>query len=133
MREGSRANTLLLELLLVILFFMLAATTIVELYGAAKLKSTQAEACNEAMLRAENIAEAVYASENPDAVLGELGFVKTDNGWELTGNGYVLLAAPSAEETEAGTLRMIGITGRVNEKDMFTLPTTRYIPKEAAQ
>ena len=39
MREGGRANALLVELLLVILFFMLSATTIVELFAGAKHKT----------------------------------------------------------------------------------------------
>ena len=34
MKEGSRANSLLVELLLVIFFFMLGATTLVELFAA---------------------------------------------------------------------------------------------------
>ena len=47
MREGSRANALLVELLLVILFFMLGASVLVQVFASSRHKSIQArvEAC----------------------------------------------------------------------------------------
>ena len=49
MREGHRANALLVELLLVILFFMLGSTTLVQIFADAKHKSMQARAMNVAI------------------------------------------------------------------------------------
>ena len=69
MREGGRANALLVELLLVILFFMLSATTIVELFAGAKHKTVQARATSEAIMEAQNIADDLYGADDPDAVL----------------------------------------------------------------
>ena len=42
MKEGSRANALLVELLLVIFFFMIAAAILVQVFADAKLKSRTA-------------------------------------------------------------------------------------------
>ena len=57
MREGSRANALLVELLLVIFFFMVSAAILAQVFADAKLKSRTAHATNAAMLEAQNIAE----------------------------------------------------------------------------
>ena len=39
MKEGGRANALLVELLLVIFFFMISAAILVQVFADAKLKS----------------------------------------------------------------------------------------------
>ena len=67
MKEGSRANALLVELLLVIFFFMISAAILVQVFADAKLKSRTAHATNASMLEAQNIAEDLYAAEDPDA------------------------------------------------------------------
>ena len=69
MKEGSRANALLVELLLVIFFFMLGVTVLVELFAGAKHKTLQARAMNTAVMEAENIADDIYGADDPDAVL----------------------------------------------------------------
>ena len=57
MKERSRANTLLIELLLVIFFFMCSAGILVQVFANAKLKSKEAHVINASMLEAEKIAE----------------------------------------------------------------------------
>ena len=57
MKEGSRANALLVELLLVIFFFMISAAVLVQVFADAKLKSRTAHATNATMLEAQNIAD----------------------------------------------------------------------------
>lgn len=132
MREGHRANALLVELLLVIFFFMLGATTLVELFAGAKHKSLQAKATNFAIMEAENIADDLYGSDDPDATLANLGFTSENGVWTLTAKDYTLQVTQSEEETEAGSLRTFTVTGTGDGKQLFSLPSTRYLPKEVS-
>ncbi len=132
MREGHRANALLVELLLVILFFMLGATTLTELFAGAKHKSLQARATNNSMMEAENIADDLYGAEDPEATLQALGFTREGEAWKLTQDGYTLTVSRQDEEMEAGTLRTYTISSFGDGQDLFSLPSTRYIPKEVS-
>ena len=132
MKEGGRANALLVELLLVIFFFMISAAILVQVFADAKLKSRTAHATNASMLEAQNIAEDLYATENPDAVLASYGFKAEGDGWVLEKDGYLLKITASNEETDSGLLRTYNISGIEGEKTLLTLPSTRYIPKEVS-
>ena len=132
MREGSRSNALLIELLLVIFIFMIAAAILVQIFADAKLKSRTAAATNASMLDAQNIAEELYATDNPDAVLADYGFTAENGGWVLQKDGYLLKVELREEESEAGTLRTYDISGIEGDKTLLTLPSTRYIPKEVS-
>ena len=132
MKEGSRANALLVELLLVIFFFMISAAILVQVYADAKLKSKTAHATNFSMLEAQNVAEDLYSAEDPDAVLAEYGVTADDEGWTVEKDGYQLKVTLKVEETDAGTLRTYSISGLEGDKTLITLPSTRYIPKEVS-
>ena len=132
MKEGSRANALLVELLLVIFFFMLAAATLVQIFADAKLKSRTAHATNASMLEAQNVAEDLYGSDDPEAVLKEHGFTAQDGSWVLEKDGYLLKVTERNEETESGLLRTYDVSGVEGDKTLLTLPSTRFIPKEVS-
>ena len=141
MKEGSRANALLVELLLVIFFFMIAAAILVQVFADAKLKSKTAYATNASMLEAQNIAEDLYATDSPVAVLDDYGFTEKDGIWELKRDGYLLRITSRDEETDSGILRTFDVsgveiihdqTGTEKEKVLLTLPSTRYVPKEVS-
>ena len=132
MKEGSRANALLVELLLVIFFFMISAAVLVQVFADAKLKSRTAHATNATMLEAQNIAEDLYASEDPDAVLTGYGFIAEGDAWVLQKEGYQLKVTFREEETASGTLKTYDVAGIEGEKTLLTLPSTRFIPKEVS-
>ena len=132
MKQRSRANALLVELLLVIFFFMISAAILVQVFADAKLKSRTARATNFSMLEAQNIAEDLYATDDPDAVLAEYGFTADGDGWILKKDGYELQVSLTNEETESGTLRTYNVSGLEKDKVLLTLPSTRYIPKEVS-
>ena len=132
MKEGSRANALLVELLLVIFFFMISAAILVQVFADAKLKSRTAHATNASMLEAQNIAEDLYATDSPVAVLDDYGFNEKDGIWTLEKDGYLLKVTVSEEETEAGVIRTCEVSGIEGEKTLLTLPSTRDIPKEVS-
>ena len=132
MKEGSRANALLVELLLVIFFFMLSSAILVRIYGDAKLKSRTAYATNATMLEAQNIAEDLYAADDAEAVMAKYGFTAKDGGWVLEKDGYSLKITYSEKETTSGVLRTYAISGLEGENTLLTLPSTRFIPKEVS-
>ena len=132
MKEGSRANALLVELLLVIFFFMISAVILVQVFADAKLKSRTAHATNDSMLEAQNIAEDLYAANDPDAVLTSYGFMAQDSGWVLEKDGYLLKVTLREEETASGILRTYDVSGVEGENTLLTLPSTRFIPKEVS-
>ena len=132
MKEGGRANALLVELLLVIFFFMISAAILAQVFADAKLKSRTAQATNSAMLEGQNIAEDLYGADDPEAVLNEYGFAEKDGVWVLEKKGYILQVTPKNEETETGTLRTYEVAGIEGDKTLITLPSTRFIPKEVS-
>ncbi len=132
MRDGHRGNALLVELMFVIFFFMLGAMTLTQLFGDAKHKSLQARATNVSVMEAENVADDLYAAEDPEAKLQELGFERNGEGWMLNKDGYTLTVVRKDEDTEAGTLRTFVISSYGDGKDLFSLPSTRYYPKEVS-
>ena len=132
MKEGSRANALLVELLLVIFFFMISAAILVQVFADAKLKSKTAHATNYSMLEAQNIAEDLYSTEEPDAVLAGYGFTADEEGWILEKDGYQLKVALKEEKTASGILRTYSVSGVEGDRTLITLPSTRFIPKEVS-
>ena len=132
MKEGSRANALLVELLLVIFFFMISAAILVQVFADAKLKSRTAHATNASMLEAQNIAEDLYAAEDPDAVLNAYGLAEKDGAMILEKDGYFLKVTVREQETESGVLKTYDVSGVEGDKTLLTLPSTRFIPKEVS-
>ena len=57
MKQRSRANALLIELVLVIFFFMLGSTVLVRLFADARHRTIQARATNVSMAAAQNVVE----------------------------------------------------------------------------
>ena len=141
MKEGSRANALLVELLLVIFFFMISAAILVQVFADAKLKSRTAHATNASMLEAQNVAEDLYMAETPDTVLKDYGFNEKDGAWVLEKDGYELRVTILEEETDSGVLRKCDVSGveithdqsgAEKETTLLTIPSTRFIPKEVS-
>ena len=69
MKQRSRANALLIELVLVIFFFMLGSTVLVRLFADARHRTIQARATNVSMAAAQNVAEELYGAEDPEGWL----------------------------------------------------------------
>ena len=76
MKQRSRANALLIELVLVIFFFMLGSTVLVRLFSDAKHKTVQARATNESIAIGQNIAEELYGAEDPEEWLAANGLCR---------------------------------------------------------
>ena len=132
MREGGRANALLVELLLVILFFMLGASVLVQVFAGSRHKSIQAQAMSLSINDAQNLAEDLYGAEDPEAFLAGAGYEHVDGKWVRKAEKYQISVTAGTQETEAGMLRTYMISAEGDGTELFTLPTTRYIPKEVS-
>ena len=66
------------------------------------------------------------------AILKELGFSEGDGVWTLEETEYTLTVLQKEEETEAGILRTFTVSATGDGKDLFSLPSTRYLPKEVS-
>ncbi len=130
MKENGRVNALLVELLIVLLFFMLASTTLMEIFGAAKLNSSRAGASNAALMQAQNVAEQLYAADDVEQALEALGFAKEDEDWCLNSGEYELIASYLYTQDNAGVLRQVELTAMYHGEVLFTLPATRYVSGE---
>lgn len=132
MREGHRANALLVELLLVIFFFMIGSATLVQVFANARLKSIEAQATSKAMVEAQNLAESLYGSDHPDSVIEAYGFSFSPDSdtWIHEEKEYTMFVREESEETESGTLRSYRISVEAKGKELLSIPSTRFIPKE---
>jgi hypothetical protein len=135
MKQRSRANALLIELVLVIFFFMLGSTVLVRLFADARHRTIQARATNVSIAAAQNIAEELYGAEDPEGWLAANGFVPAEDAektWTLAEKEYTLYVTETSEEKKGGKLRTFTISSVGEGKQLFTLPSTRYLPKEVS-
>lgn len=130
MKRNGRGNALLTELLIVLLFFMLAATTLVELFAAARQNSQRASATTAATIQMQNMAEALYAADDMQQTLTELGFVQVGSEWQKDCESYRLKAVCRQEAIESGQIHRTELTAEWNGEALLSLPATRYIPGE---
>lgn len=127
MRRHNRSNALLVELLIVIMFFMLSATILLRVFAASRLQSDKAGLLGEALTRAQNVAEQLYAAEDGEKALSEMAFVPFGDGWTLEADGYTLSVMPTSEQTAAGQLLNYAVQAVSGEETLFTLPVSRYV------
>ena len=135
MKQRSRANALLIELVLVIFFFMLGSTVLVRLFADARHKTIQARATNDSIAVAQNVAEELYGAEDPEEWLAANGFAAAeaaDKTWTLADKEYTLYVTETSEETKGGTIRTFTVSSTGDGKQLFTFPSTRYLPKEVS-
>ncbi len=132
MKNRSRANALLIELLIVIIFFMFVSVTLVEVFSASRTKSISSQYISRAILDAQNVAEVLYGAEQTEDALQELGFSPDGEEWTLNRDGYVLSVSELAEEQAGGVLRTLTVTAKEKDRVLLTLPSVRYLQKEVA-
>lgn len=136
MRKTGRSNVLLMEILIAVLFFMLSATVLVRVFAAARNMTVRSGVESEAVVQAQNVAEALYAAEDPDAALEAMGFASSHGAWSLNMGGYTLYVTGSAQQTPAGELWTGEVSAyyklrdpdaaRLEDEELFALTCTRY-------
>ena len=129
MKQGSRVNTLLIELMIVIFFFMLASTIMVEIFAGARQCSRLAENRSAALLEAQNLAETIYGGKPAEEVLAERGFREKEGFWQLEKDGYLLRVDCMTEILDSGKVESCTIEAVDSDTLLFSVPCDRYIPE----
>lgn len=133
MGNGRRQNALLVEIIIAVLFFALSATVILEVFSTSYLQNAYAQACNDAVAEAQNLAARIYVCDDPEALLGEDGFVLEGETWQREEEGYVLQVTLDITQAGAGEMRKAQITALRGENEILGIPCAHYYPGEVAQ
>ena len=128
-RSFGRGNALLVELLIVVAFFMLAASFLMQMFAAARTQGEDAGLINEVLVSAQNTAEILYAAEDPEMALAEMGFVSDPDAagmWRSGSEDLVTEVQMQEEATDAG--RLVTQTVRVlrDGEQLIELPVAKY-------
>ncbi len=139
MESKNRTNVLLVEILVAIFFFMLSAIVIVRVFATAREMTERSSACAHALAEAQNVADALYAADDPDALLETLDFAQSHGVWTRDDGEYSLFVRMSVGQADAGELWQAEIQAfrlsrgpeddRPVSETLFSLPCARY--KEA--
>ena len=152
MRSRNGSNVLLVEILIAVLFFMLSATVLVQVFATAHNMTRRSGVETLALAEAQNIAETLYAADDMDAALEDMGFVKSHGAWSrgykgnLHGVGevgdtegtelYSIYVSGSSESTDGGELWTGSVSAFYSMRDpdsahpedeeLFSLPLAHY-------
>ena len=137
MNSKRKPNAMLIELVIVILFFSISAGIILQLFVAAHDRSRQSAMDNEMTLVAEDIAErfAVSTLASEAFFLGD-GWTGNTDAYSRTldlqsGREVQLSVTGTQQETQAGTLDIFTLVAYDGDREIMSLPVSRYLPKEA--
>ena len=136
MRNRNRSNVLLVEILIAVFFFMLSATVLVRVFVGARNLTVRAGVETRALAEAQNIAEALYASEIPEDALTELSFGGAHGAWTRNYGDYTLYVELGETPMDAGVLEQGNVRAfynlrnveqvRQEGEELFSLPFARY-------
>ena len=131
MKSNSRSNALLVELLIVVMFFMLASTVLLQIFSTARNQSALSSSLIQALNAAQDMADRLYAAEDAESALKEMGCSQEEGLWRLPGQDYDLTIAVSSEEQPFGELHRYRVQAVRNGETLVDLPAARY--QEAAK
>ena len=129
MKSGSRSNALLVELLIVVMFFMLTTTVLLEVFAKANSFSSRSELLTVSMVKAQNIADQLYATQDAEALLSAQGFSKDGNIWALEEKTYRMEVLITPEADDAGVFRRQEVRVISNGEQIYSLPCSRWEAK----
>ena len=100
MKTRNHSNALLLELLIVVMFFMLAATVLLQVFAKARSMGEEAGRTASAVAEAQSRADRLYAAEDPEKALREMGFAaeQDQETWVLREETAVTTVTLSRED-----------------------------------
>lgn len=136
MGNKNRSNVLLVEILIAVLFFMLSATVLVRVFVTARNMTIRAGIQNQALVEAQNVADALYAADDADAALEAMDFRLYHGAWSRSYGDYTLYIESDENDTDAGVLWQGDVRVfyhnpnvdlvRQEDEELFSIPCTRY-------
>ena len=103
-KNRSKSNVLLVEILIAVLFFMLSATVIVNVFVTSRNMTVRSGVETEAIQEAQNVAEAIYAAEDIDQLMQELGFRSAHATWTKDYGDYTLYVSGELQSAGYGEI-----------------------------
>ena len=131
MKSGNRSNALLVELLIVVMFFMLSSTVLLQVFSTARNQSALAGRMSKALNAAQNLADQLYAADDAESALKEMGYAQEEGLWRLSGGEFDLTVAIQYEQQPFGELRRFQVRAVSDGETLADLPAARY--QEAAR
>lgn len=136
MGNKNKTNVLLVEILMAVLFFMLSALVLVRVFATSKNMTVRSGVETAALTSAQNVAETIIASDDPDAALADMQFVSYHGAWTRDYGEYTLYVNGETEPTDAGELWDGEVAAYINQKNanlaepqdtlLFSLPCALY-------
>ena len=135
--SNNRSNVLLVEILIAVLFFMLSATVLVRVFATSRNMTVRSGAETAALAEAQNVAEAIYAADDVEGSLGDMGFILSHGAWTKSyEGGYTIYVEGRETPTEMGTLWQGNVrafyalrnvdAAHPEDEELFSLKCTRY-------
>ena len=125
--RSYKGNTLLIELVIGILFFALSQMIILQVFAKAQSINQLSAITNSALTSAENTAETLTVSADPEQALRQLGYTPTNSGYETVQEGaYRITATVSRLTQPSGLLTTVTLSAYRGNQRLFTLPAVRY-------
>ena len=125
MNKHSQSNALLVELLIVVLFFMLSACVLMQMFAGASNLSRKAQAATDALMYAQSLADSIWASDDPEAMLREEGYVQEEGTWLMDHDALTLRATVDAVRSDG--MRVGRVEALYQGDVILSLPCSRYI------
>lgn len=135
-KNRSKSNVLLVEILIAVLFFMLSATVIVNVFVTSRNMTVRSGVETEAIQEAQNVAEAIYAADDIDQLMQELGFRSAHDTWTKDCGDYTLYVSGELQSAGYGEIWKGSVSAfynlrnpdatRPESDELFSLPCARY-------
>ena len=126
MKSGNRSNALLVELLIVVMFFMLSSTVLLQVFSTARSQSALSGKMIQALNAAQSMADQLYAANDPESVLTEMGCIQEEGLWRLPGDDFDLTVAISSDQQPFGELLRYQVQAVSGGQTLVDLPAARY-------
>ena len=127
MSSNNRSNALLVELLIVVIFFMLAATVLLQVFTASRNQTDRAELIANTLIDAQNIADTLYAADDPEKALADMGFSQNGDAWILSDDAILATVKLSADEHAGGVFWKQDLTITDDKGEILVhLPCSHY-------
>ncbi len=126
MKSGNRSNALLVELLIVVMFFMLSSTVLLQVFSTARSQSALSGKLNQALNAAQSMADRLYAVNDAESMLTEMGCIQEEGLWRLPGDDFDLTVAISSDQQPFGELLRYRVQAVSDGQTLVDLPAARY-------
>ena len=124
--KNYKGNMVLIELIIAVFFFALSQAVILQVFAASQKANTNSIQLSRALFCAQDAAESLSSSDDPEQVLLDLGFQKADGAYQLTEEGFSVRATILREELASGSLVTVTLTGLQQDTELFSFPAASY-------